>query len=159
MISKFKIVAFSVPIFFITVLIFLIYIIFNFNQLLNNLDGVYSVTIIITFLVIMTFFELRDKLIKINITDNKVLINKYFGILNPISFKHSEITGYYSSEVNTRYKIYNFIYLMKGNKKIAKISNQYHKNFEELKQEIGNKYRDLGKINSDFFSEIKDILS
>ena len=48
---------------------------------------------------------------------------------------------------------------MKGNKKIAKISNQYHSNFKELKQEIENKYKDLGFIKSSFISEIKDLIN
>ncbi|MGL2964671.1 hypothetical protein ACSVH2_12685 [Flavobacterium sp. RSB2_4_14] len=45
---------------------------------------------------------------------------------------------------------------MRNNKKVAKVSNQYHKNFNELSIEINKQYKDLGYINTGIISEFKD---
>ena len=85
-------------------------------------------------------------------------INRFFGIKNPIFINNEEIKGFHNSIVTTKYGSYNYIYLVKGNKKIAKISDQYHKNFKELSNEIEKRYENLGFINSNFISELKDII-
>ncbi|WP_395054495.1 hypothetical protein [Flavobacterium sp.] len=49
--------------------------------------------------------------------------------------------------------------MIQNNKKIAKISNQYHNNFIDLSLEIKKRFKDLGSTNSGFVSEIKDMLN
>jgi len=69
------------------------------------------------------------------------------------------IDGFHNSIVETKYGSYDCIYLMSKHKKVAKISNQYHKNFDKLALEIKKKYKDLGYFNTGFISEIKDIFN
>jgi phosphorylcholine metabolism protein LicD len=104
------------------------------------------------------FIELKDKIIAIKFEENGIKINRFCGVKNPIFIDNKQIEGFHNSIVTTKYDRYNYIYLMKGNKKIAKISNQYHKNFEDLSREIEKKYKNLGFINSNFMSELKDML-
>ena len=107
----------------------------------------------------ISFGEIRLKIISINIDKNKIEIKRYFGLRKIISINDNEINGFYSSLIMTKNGAYDCIYLMKENKKIAKISNQYHKNFNELSIEIKKKYKDLGFVKSGFTSEIKDIFN
>ncbi len=101
--------------------------------------------------------ELKDKIIAIKFEQNDIKINRFCGIKNPIFIDNKEIEGFYNSIVTTKNGSYNYIYVMKGNKKIAKISEQYHKNFNDLSSEIEKRYKNLGFINSNFISELKDM--
>lgn len=105
----------------------------------------------------MLFFEFRNKIIKVEFINNQFRINRFFGLTNTKIIDDKIIDGFYNSILETKYGSYNYIYLMSNNKKIIKISNQYHKNFKELSIEIKKRYIDLGYINSGFISEIKDI--
>ena len=157
--SKFKIMSYFLTIFFLAYCAILGYFAINFGEGISSFKAAIFVNVSLLIGLIIVFFEIKHKVIKISFNNNYITITRYFGLFNSLILKHSEISGFHNSEVSTRYGSYDYIYLMKGDKKVAKISNQYHKNFKELKQEIENKYKDLGKINSDFFSEIKDIFS
>ena len=157
--SKFKIMSYFMTIFFLAYCAILVYFAINFGEGISSFNAAIFVNVSLLIGLIVVFFEIKHKVIKISFNNNYITIDRYFGLFNSIILKHSEITGFHNSEVSTRYGTYQYIYLMKGNKKIAKISNQYHSNFKELKQEIENKYKDLGFIKSSFISEIKDLIN
>ena len=103
------------------------------------------------------FIELKDKIIAIKFDENGIKIKRFCGVNNATFIDDKQIDGFHNSIVTTKYDRYNYIYLMKGNKKIAKISNQYHVNFGDLSREIEKKYKNLGFINSNSISELKDM--
>ncbi|MBX9808617.1 MAG: hypothetical protein K2X95_12590 [Flavobacteriaceae bacterium] len=132
-------------------------ILFNFNTTFNSkFAGIFVISLLF-FVIFIMFIELKDKIIAIKFEENGIKINRFCGIKNPTFIDNKQIDGFHNSIVTTKYDRYNYIYLMKGNKKIAKISNQYHKNFGDLSREVEKKYKNLGFINSNFISELKDM--
>jgi glucan phosphoethanolaminetransferase (alkaline phosphatase superfamily) len=155
--SKFKIVSYFILLFLFFSTGLLIKILFDFATTFNSKFAGSLVVLLLLFVVLIIFIELKDKIIAIKFEQNGIKINRFCGIKNPIFINNKEIDGFHNSIVTTRNGSYNYAYLMKGNKKIAKISEQYHKNFKELFSEIEKKYKNLGFINSNFISELKDM--
>lgn len=156
--SKFKI-SVLVPIFgfFLTsgLIIEIIFIIFK-NAFTTSLAEILIVTLL--FLLLFIFFtEIKQRILKITFEKNNFILNRFYGLGTSNKINDIEIEGFHKSILSTKYGRYNYIYLIKGNKKIAKISNQYHKNFGDLSREIEKRYKNLGFINSNFISELKDI--
>lgn len=156
--SKFKIVSYFILLFLLFTTGLFIKILFDFTTTFNSKFAGIFVVILLFFVVFIIFIELNDKIIAIKFEQNDIKINRFCGIKNPVFIDNKEIEGFHNSIVTTKYGSYNYIYLMKGNKKIAKISDQYHKNFKELSSEIEKRYKNLGLINSNFISELKDII-
>jgi hypothetical protein len=115
------------------------------------------VLLIFLFAAFLFFIELKDKIIAIKFEQNGIMINRFCGVQNPIFIDNKEIQGFHNSIVATKYGRYNYIYLIKGTKKIGKISNQYHKNFGDLSREIEKRYKNLGFTNTTLISELKDM--
>ncbi len=155
--SKFKIGSYFTLIFLFFSTVLLIKILFDFDTTFNSKFAGSFVVLLLFFVVFIIFIELKDKIIAITFEQNSVIINRFCGLKNPVFFDDKEIEGFHKSIVTTKYGRYNYIYLMKGNKKIAKISNQYHKNFGDLSSEIEKRYKNLGFINSNLTSELKDM--
>ena len=133
--------------------------IINIETVFTSIYGGLFVVSLLFISIIMMFFEFRNKIIKIEFTINQLKIHRFFGLIHVQTIESNRIDGFHNSIVKTKYGIYNYIYLMNNHKKVAKISNQYHKNFTELSIEIKKRYKDLGYINSGFISEIKDIFN
>ena len=155
--SKFKIVSFFVLLFILSATGLLINTLFNFSTTFNSKFAGIFVLVLLFFGILIGLIELKDKIIAIKFEQNGININRYFGVQNSVFINDKEIEGFYKSIVTTKYGSYNYLYLMKKNKKIAKISDQYHKNFRDLSCEIEKKYKNLGFINSNFISELKDM--
>lgn len=155
--SKFKIDSYFTLLFFIFFIGFLIKILLDFKIVFNSKFAGSLVTILMFFVAFLIFIELKDKIIAVKFEENSIIINRFCGLKNSIFFDNKEIEGFRNSIITTKYGRYNYIYLMKGNKKIAKISEQYHKNFNDLSSEIEKRYKNLGFINSNLISELKDM--
>ena len=157
--SKFKIISYFIPIFFLFLIGLLINLIINIKSAFTSNYGALFVISLLFFSIIMVFFEFRNKIINVEFINNQFKINRFFGLTNTKVINDKDIQGFYNSIVKTKYGYYDYIYLISNNKKVVKISNQYHKNFTELSMEIKKRYKDLGYINSGFISEIKDIFN
>lgn len=157
--SRFKIISYFFPIFFLFLIGVLINLIINIKSAFTSIYGGLFVISLLFFSFILVFFEFRNKIIEVEFTKNQFKINRFFGLANTKIIDDKIIDGFYNSIVETKYGSYNYIYLMSNHKKIVKISDQYHKNFTELLIEIKKRYKDLGYINSGFVSEIKDIFN
>lgn len=152
--SKFKLIAYFIPLFVIIFLSLCIYI------LINNLPiaieqirwiDVY-VTVLFTFTIIMLIFgEIRTKFIKVTISDRFIEKKNYLGFNKQYSFK--DFDGYQTSIV----KSYEYLYLVKNGEKIIKISAAYHKNYVELKSKIATLSNNLGEIRFSYIDDIKEI--
>lgn len=157
--SKFKIISYFFPILFLFSVGVLINAIVNIKSGFTSIYGGLFVIIFLAFSVFMLFFEIRNKIIKIEFIYNQLIINRFFGLTNTEVLNNEIIEGFYNTILETKFGSYNHIYLISKHKKVAKISNQFHKNFDDLSDEIKKRYRDLGYINSGFISEIKDIFN
>jgi hypothetical protein len=157
--SKFKIISYFIPIFILFLIGLFINIIVNIKSAFTSIYGGLFVVSLLFFSILMLFFEFRNKIIKVEFINNQFKINSFFGLTNTKIIDDKIIDGFYNSILETKYGSYDYIYLMSNNKKIIKISNQYHKNFKELSEEIKIRYKDLGFVNTGFISEIKDIFN
>lgn len=112
-----------------------------------------SITI---FSFIMLFFgELRTKRININLNKNEIIVKRFFGLITE-NYRFSEIDGWKYSHLSSRGGTYEYLYLIKDEKKIVKISQFYHKNYFKLKNEIQGKLKYLGYENFSFLDELKE---
>lgn len=156
--SRFKLVAYFVFIFFIILFSFIIFQFQNITKGFNSIFGAYLTFILLVISFLVVFFELRDKVIFVKFENSSIKIKRFIGIFKSQNINNIKITGFYNSSVKTGFGRFNYLYLMIDNKKIAKISNQYHKNYEELKGEIERKHKDLGFIKTGLLSEFKDFI-
>ncbi|MFY8180993.1 MAG: hypothetical protein ACOVLG_04390 [Flavobacterium sp.] len=157
--SNFRLIAYFIPLFLLISVGLFVNILFKFNSTFTSfLPGIFVVSLL--FISIIVFFiEFRDKVIKVELINNQLKIHRFFGLMHIQTIDSNFIDGFHNSIVETKYGSYDYIYLMSKHKKVAKISNQYHKNFDELAIEIKKKYKDLGYFNTGFISEIKDIFN
>ena len=103
--------------------------------------------------------ELRTKVIRVELCETGLSINRYFGLGKTINFEYSDFDGFMISELPTRYSSYEYLYLLTSNKKQVKLSEYYHNNYEELKSYLGQKVEDLGELEFNLLEEIKEIFT
>jgi glucan phosphoethanolaminetransferase (alkaline phosphatase superfamily) len=155
--SKFKIGSYFFLLFLFLFIGLLIKILLDFTKTFNSKITGFFVVILLFFVVFIMLIELRDKIIAIKFEQNGITINRFLGIKKPVFINNKEINGFHNSIISTKNGRYNYIYLIKGNIKIAKISEQYHKNFIDLSAEIDKRYKNLGSIKTNLISELKDM--
>ena len=84
----------------------------------------------------MFFGELRTKIITIDIEYDKVRVKKYGGLGISKEYQIDDISGFKISILRSKNGVYEYLYLIADNKKIAKISEYYHGNYKELKKNL-----------------------
>jgi len=105
----------------------------------------------------IVFGELRTKALKVTIQANSIVVSRYLGMGPKRRFDLSEFDGFKTSVLRSKYEAYEFLYLMAADKKIIKLSNYYHKNYFELKNEIAQNINYLGNERLNLISELKEI--
>jgi hypothetical protein len=115
--------------------------------------------IILMFTLIWLFWgEFRTKMIKVTIDGDVILVRRFGGLSTESEFLISEFDGFKISRQSYGARgIKEYLYLMKGNRKIVKISEAYHKNYQNLKTAIQLRAKDLGYENFSFLDELKEI--
>jgi uncharacterized integral membrane protein len=81
----------------------------------------------------MFFGELRTKVIYIEIRADHIKVKRYLGFGFSKIFYLEDITGFKISILPSKAGSYEYLYLMVGDRKIAKLSEFYHSNYKELK--------------------------
>jgi hypothetical protein len=108
----------------------------------------------------LIFGELRTKTVRIEIEDRTFLVKRYLGLGTSRHFDLDDISGFKTSILSSNTGTYEYLYLMVGTRKIAKLSEFYHSNYKELKRYIVS--MDIKNIGFERFSnrqEFKDIFS
>jgi hypothetical protein len=106
----------------------------------------------------LIFGELRTKTISIEIKGRTFVIKRYLGLGTSRRFDLGDISGFKTSILSSKSGSYEYLYLMVGSKKIAKLSEFYHSNYKELKRYIVS--MDIKNAGFEPFSnrqEFKDI--
>jgi hypothetical protein len=162
MTSKFSFKSFF-PILCIPPLIFglICYINFTLNEtesppLLNGIPLVFLLTFAIAWLF---FGEFRAKMIKVIIEDDYVIIKKFGGLSTGKKYLYSDIDGFKISILHSTAMDNEYLYLIQRRKKIAKISDFYHKNYYNLKEELKTRLKDLGFDKFSYVEELKEIFT
>jgi len=110
--------------------------------------------------IVFLFGEFRAKIISVEITSDRVCVKRYLGLGGVNVYPIGEITGFNTSDLPSKVKTYEYLYLMVDNRKIAKLSEYYHANYKDLKESIvANNIKNLGFKPFSNREELKDIFS
>jgi hypothetical protein len=102
--------------------------------------------------------ELRTKALAVAIRPGAITVRRFYG-LGPIrSYNLSDFDGFTTSLLTSKSDTYEYLYLMKGDKKVLKLSEYYHKNYDDLKAELEKEVNKLGEIPFSLVDEFKEIV-
>ena len=105
----------------------------------------------------LVFGELRTKIIKVTIESKLLSIKKIGGIGRKVQYELDEFEGYKTCLLPSKYKTYEYLYLIKNGKKKMKISQFYHSNYSEMKIELRKSIKFLGQENFNYITELREI--
>ncbi len=157
--SKFKYGIFF-PVFvavFLFVLLFLVIFLFT-GEGNDPLIALITIPVCILFLVWIILGELRTKAIKVTISYDRIEVRRYLGYGNPVEYWFSEIEEFTTVLLPSEYRDHESLNLIKGERKIIKLSEFYHENYFELKENISVKCKELKSEKYNLLREIKEIL-
>lgn len=102
--------------------------------------------------------EFRTKMIKVVIEGDVISVRKFGGLGKKRDFLFPEFDGFKTSMQPYKARgILEYLYILKGNRKIIKISEAYHKNYHELKVAVEMKIPKLGNEDFSLMDELKEI--
>ncbi|MEZ5037207.1 MAG: hypothetical protein R2760_06930 [Chitinophagales bacterium] len=157
--SKFTIKTYFVIILLFAVIFLTLKVIPTFFDNPNYNDKIFPKIFVPSMLLLTLLFligELRTKIVMIKIENNQFEIKKFFG-LKVETYKFSEIQGWKYSFQTSKGGTYEYLYLYKNDKKNIKLSEFYHKNYSNLRNEIENKIKYLGYEPFSFIDEFREI--
>jgi hypothetical protein len=105
---------------------------------------------------IMIFGELRRRTIKVIIDSETITVRRYLGWGREKLYFLNQFEGFYTTELQSRYGGYEYLYLMKDNRKVIKLSEFYHANFQEMKAAISGKVKNFGPLTYNFWREVRE---
>jgi hypothetical protein len=120
-----------------------------------------GLTIVVNLFVIfawvwLVFGELRTKVIYVEIGYDNFIVKGYFGLGTSKTYYFNDTEGYKISILPAEGAVYEYLYVISGGKKVIKLSQFYHKNYEELKTGISDaKIKDLGFEDFSYLRELK----
>lgn len=159
--TRFKVKAF-LP---IVLSILLLGIILNFShEILTNSfyqNKLLPTLITLAFFIIVFLWlilgEVKNKFIVVNFDEKKIFVKKFGGFFPKVEYDSKEIEGWKYSILPSRGGNDEYLYIYHNGKKIAKVSEFYHRNYLEIKQYVKNNYKDLGFEQFSYRTELKEI--
>lgn len=104
----------------------------------------------------LIFGELRTKIIRVELGFDHLTIRRYGGLSAPLTFYYADLDGFTTSILPSERQRYEYLYLLRGGKKIGKLSEYYHKNYADLKDSLSTNLNDLGSVEFSYWLEIKE---
>ncbi|MBL7699796.1 MAG: hypothetical protein JNK79_16635 [Chitinophagaceae bacterium] len=104
----------------------------------------------------MIFGELRRRTIKVTIDSETITVRRYLGWGREELHFLNAFEGYHTTQLQSRYGSYEYLYLMQQGKKVIKLSEFYHKNYNELKEAIATKVKFAGNVQYSWSREMKE---
>jgi hypothetical protein len=101
----------------------------------------------------MILLDSKYKMFTIN--NNQIEKKNYLGFRQKYDFR--DFNGFQTSIISSKSGRFEYLYFIKDNKKIIKISEAYHKNYFDLKEKISVDLKDLGEIQFSYIDEFKEI--
>ena len=98
-------------------------------------------------------------MIKVVLNDDHLLVKSFGGLATAKKYLYKELDGFKTSTLRSRGGDNEYLYFIKSNNKVGKISDFYHKNYLELKREISSKLDDLGFEKFSYKDELKETFS
>lgn len=108
-------------------------------------------------IIVLLFGELRKRAIQITLNENSIDIKSYlgFGLEKEIDFK--DFDGFTTSIFPSAIGTYEYLHIRKNDRKVITISEFYHKNYFELKDQLKNKMKFIGDRPYNVFKELMEI--
>ncbi|MBN8703741.1 MAG: hypothetical protein J0M08_11800 [Bacteroidetes bacterium] len=114
-----------------------------------------ATVLVVAFLFIALLFnELRTKIILVEIRNDFIEKRNY--MQHSKTFRFKDFDSFATSKLSSETDTFEYLYLIRANKKIIKISETYHSNYSELKQAIAKHVKCNGEVEFSFLDEIKD---
>ena len=114
----------------------------------------------ILYLIFVIYFwltEFRTRAQKIEIQNEKIIIQEYFGLGKHRIFELKNLEGFNMSIQPSKSGSYEYIFIIRKGKRIASISEFYHTNYAEMKSAIEKKIKNLGQTDYKFKQEYKEM--
>ncbi|MGL2964670.1 hypothetical protein ACSVH2_12680 [Flavobacterium sp. RSB2_4_14] len=89
MMSKFKIVSYFIPLFFLFVIGLFVSTLMNMEATFTSSKAGSFVILLLFLTILIVFIEMRDKIISIQITESELRIKRYIGIGNTVLKKNT----------------------------------------------------------------------
>jgi hypothetical protein len=105
----------------------------------------------------LVFGELRTKVIKVQIQEGEIIVSNYFGLGSKKKFYLSQLDGLETVLLPSKYNTYEYLYLIENGKKAIKLSQFYHKNYNDLKNSLTRQVQNFGQKDFSFIQELKEI--
>lgn len=103
--------------------------------------------------------EVRTKAITVELDADSLSVRGYYGLGSKRRILYSECKGFTTSDLPTESgQTYEYLYVMQNGKKVVKLSEFYHKNYDELKREIASKLKYLGDKPFSMSEELMDTI-
>jgi hypothetical protein len=128
-------------------------------------DGSIPVLVVYFILSIAMFFffawallgELKKKVNSVKIENSTIISKNYLGLGSSQKISFDAFEGFTTSILSTTSNDYEYLYLMKDDKKTIILSEFYHRNYSELKKTLQSKTKFLGDKPFSMSREIKEI--
>lgn len=107
----------------------------------------------------LVFVELRGKVVKVELQEEQLLVSKFAGLAPKTIYKYSVFEGFQITNVpEMRGNFpYQYLCLLQKGKRVVKISERYHDNYEGLKNYIAKKIPDLGTKRYVFLQNFREM--
>lgn len=127
------------------------------NDFENNKNQILQGILCIIAFGLIFLHEVKTKLTSITFTTNNIETTDWFKKKNIIKF--NEINGFEIKTVKGKYENYEYLYILKNDKRVATISQTYHKNYSDLKSIVVENFKNLGVSKFGFLNEITEIIT
>lgn len=104
--------------------------------------------------ILLVFGELRTKIITVSLLKNHIEKKNYFGLKR--KYNYADFDGYQTSILTSKGGSFEYLYFIKDDQKNIKLSEYYHKNYFDLKNEIATHLKNLGDIEFSYIDELKE---
>lgn len=101
--------------------------------------------------------QLRSKGVQVTINSKEVEIISLLGYGKTNIYSFKSLDGFQTCQLPWNYRTIEFLYLVKDGKRVANISQYYHKNYEELKDALSTTLIDLGEVEFSYGREFREI--
>ncbi|MEZ7499564.1 hypothetical protein QO200_12550 [Flavobacterium sp. Arc3] len=119
--------------------------------------GILIPLLLLIFVIYFFLNEFRTKAHKIEIQNEKIIVKKYFGLGKKKFFKLKDLEGFNVLIQPSKSGCYEYIFILNEGKRIASISEFYHRNYITMKSAIEKKIKYLGQTEYKFKNEYKEM--
>lgn len=158
--SRFKFGAYFVAVLSI---IFTIMMLLSFSVYLFGIIVPIGIALLFYFWLILVWIwlvygELRTKAVAVYVAFDYFTVKGYLGLGPEKTYYFNEVDGYLTAILPAKGTSYEYLYIVKGGKKVIKLSQFYHSNYAELKDTISStNIKDLGYEDFSYGRELKEI--